>query len=134
LILGAVVVFVVKATVGAVFFGLLLDGFHDGNSPVVRPEGQERHGTGLVGELAWALAFSYLFAAGPRRRGWAAGLRFGLIVWCFYFVPMTLGVLGYFAVDTRWAIAALAVGLVEALLCGAAAAFVAGAGGAPSPA
>ena len=124
LALTAAAVFVVKAAVGAVSFGLVLDGLYDGSSPAFRPEGRENHGIGLVGELSWALAFAYLFLRGPERRGWLDGVRFGLLVWCFYFVPMTMGVLGYFSVDAPWAIGALAVGIVEAMLCGVSAGLV----------
>ena len=120
----AAVVFVVKAAVGGIFFGLLLGGFYDSGSVVFRPEGQERHGIGMLGELAWALAFTYLFVRASDGRGWTDGARFGLLVWVFYFVPMSLGVFGYFAVDARWAIAALGVGIVESLLCGVSAALV----------
>jgi hypothetical protein len=126
LALTAMAVFVAKAAVGAVSFGLLLDDLYDSSSPVFRPEGEERHGIGMVGELAWAIAFAYLFMRYSGRRGWTGAIRFGLVAWAFYFVPMTLGVFGYFAVDASWALAALAVGLVEALSCGALAAAVQG--------
>ena len=120
----ATAVFVAKAAVGAVAFGLLLEGVFDTGSPVFRPEGQEQHGTAMIGEVTWAIAFTYVFVRGVQRRGVAEGLRFGLLVWGLYFVPMSLGILGYFAVDTTWALLALAVGLIESLLCGVSAALV----------
>jgi hypothetical protein len=126
LLLCAAVVFIVKAVAGAICFGLVLDDFYDSDSVVFRPEGQEHHGIGMVGELAWAIAFTYIYTRSSDGRGWTEGFRFGFLVWVFYFVPMTLGVFAYFAVDARWAIGALGVGIAESLLCGVSAALVHG--------
>ena len=122
LLLGALLVLVTKAAVGGIFFGLLYAG--NESSPIFRPEGQEKHGIAMIGYVAWALAFVFLFSRGPERRGWREGLRFGLIVWLFYFVPMILGIYGYFAIDKTWAGVALVGGLAEALACGIVAALV----------
>jgi hypothetical protein len=73
--------------------------------------------------VAWAAAFTVLFARGWAGRGWLAGVRYGLLVWLLYFVPMTLGIYGYFVVDARWASLALLSGLGEALSCGSVAAW-----------
>ena len=122
LLLSALLVLITKAAVGGIFFGLLYAGSE--SSPVFRPEGQEVHGVAMLGYIAWALAFMFLFSRWAERRGWREGLRFGIIVWLFYFVPMILGIYGYFAVDRSWAGAALVGGLAEALACGVVASLV----------
>jgi hypothetical protein len=122
LLLSALLVLVTKAAVGGVFFGLIYAGSE--SSPAFRPEGQEAHGVAMIGYIAWSLAFMFLFSRGAERRGWREGLRFGIVVWLFYFVPMVLGIFGYFAVDKAWVGAALAGGLAEALACGVVASLV----------
>ncbi len=122
LLLGALLVLITKAAVGGIFFGLLYAGAE--SSPTFRPEGREAHGVAMIGYVAWSLAFMFLFSRGAERGGWREGLRFGILVWLFYFVPMILGIFGYFAVDKAWAGAALVGGLAEALACGVVASLV----------
>jgi hypothetical protein len=78
----------------------------------------------MAGYVAWSLALAILFARTSRAIDWLEGMRFGLLVWFFYFVPMMLGIHGYFVVDTTWTVCALVSGLAEALTCGAVAAWV----------
>jgi hypothetical protein len=122
LLFSALLVLVTKAAVGGIFFGLLYAGAE--SSPAFRAEGEEAHGVAMVGYVAWSVAFMFLFSRGAERRGWREGLRFGIVVWLFYFVPMILGIYGYFAVDKSWAGAALVGGLAEALACGVVASLV----------
>jgi hypothetical protein len=119
----ALLVFVAKAAVGALVFGLLAAGLDEPGSPAFRPEGTERHGVALAGYVAWAVAFSLLLASRPVNRV-RDGLRFGLLVWLLYFVPMSLGLHAYFVVDGRWTALALLSGLAEALACGSVAGWV----------
>ena len=122
LLLGALFVLITKAAVGGIFFGLLYAGAE--SSPVFRPEGQEAHGVAMLGYVAWAVAFMFLYSRGAGRRGWRNAIWFGILVWLFYFVPMILGIYGYFAIDAMWAFAALVGGLAEALACGVVASLV----------
>ncbi len=117
-------VLVTKAVVGAVFFGLVFAGVYEEPGAAFRAEGTEKHGVAMAGYVAWALAFSFVFARGFEHRGWSEGVRFGLIVWLLYFVPMTLGIYGYFVVDLEWVRSALTSGLAESLACGSVAALV----------
>ena len=64
-----------------------------------------------------SIAFTALFVRGSRRRDWIEGLRFGLLIWLLYFVPMTLGIYGYFSVGDTWPVLAILAGLAEALAC-----------------
>lgn len=122
--LGAVLVLLTKIAVGAVAFGLLLTDLQGASSPAFRPEGTEQHGVAMLGYFAWAAAFSLLFARGFASRGWFEGLRFGFVVWLLYFIPMTLGIHGYFVVEAKWTALALVSGFAEALACGSVAALV----------
>ncbi|MGH9867454.1 MAG: hypothetical protein ACREAA_04715 [Candidatus Polarisedimenticolia bacterium] len=122
--MSAFLVLVTKAVVGAIFFGLVFTDVHEGAGTAFRAEGTENHGIAMVGYVAWSLAFSFVFARGFENRGWLEGVRFGLIVWLLYFVPMTLGIYGYFVVGPEWMLSALISGLAEALACGSVAALV----------
>ena len=115
-------VLVTKAVVGGVYFGLLYADAE--SSPTFRAEGTEAHHIAILGYVAWAATFVFLFARGGQQPSLRGGLLFGLVVWLFYFVPMTLGIYGYFAVEETWVAAALAGGLAESLACGAIAAVV----------
>ena len=117
-------VLVTKAAVGGIFFGLVFTDVNEGTSTAFRAEGTENHGIAMVGYVAWSLAFSFVFARGFEKRGWLEGVRFGLIVWLLYFVPMTLGIYGYFVVSSQWTVFALISGLAESLACGSVAALV----------
>ena len=117
-------VLVTKAAVGAIFFGLVFTDAQEATSTAFRAEGTENHGIAMAGYVAWSFAFSFVFARGFEKRGWLEGVRFGLIVWLLYFVPMTLGIYGYFVVGSEWTIFALISGLAESLACGSVAALV----------
>jgi hypothetical protein len=117
-------VLVTKAAVGGIFFGLVFTDAQEGTSTAFRAEGTENHGIAMLGYVAWSLAFTLVFARGFEKRGWLEGLRFGTIVWLLYFVPMTLGIYGYFVVGSEWVVFALISGLAESLACGSVAALV----------
>jgi hypothetical protein len=120
----ALLVLVTKAVVGALMFGLLFADVLGGGSAAFRAEGTEHHGAAMLGYVAWAIAFSLIFSRAFEQRGWLDGVRFALLVWLLYFLPMTLGIYGYFVVDGRWTAFALLSGLAESLACGSAAALV----------
>jgi hypothetical protein len=119
----ALAVLITKIAVGAVAFGLVFGEASAGASSAFRAEGTENHAIAMLGYVAWALAFTIVFARSAERRGWSEGIRFGLVVWLFYFVPMALGIYGYFVVSSEWTAIALVSGLAEALACGCVAAW-----------
>jgi hypothetical protein len=117
--LSAAAVFVVaKVLVAALFFGVIFDSVYDQQLPGARPEGEEIHAAGLICMIAWSLAFTYIYAKGHENKGWTEGIRFGLIAWVFYFVPMITGYYGYYAMPFNWVIAGLISGLAESLTAG----------------
>lgn len=114
----AAVLVVAKAAVGALFLGVIFDSVYDQDLPGARPEGQEIHAAGLVCMVVWSLAFTYIYTKGLENKGWTEGMRFGLIAWIFYFVPMITGYYGYYAMPFNWVIAGLVSGLAESLTAG----------------
>ena len=107
-----------KGLVAALFFGVIFDSVYDQPLPCARAEGSEVHAAGLICMIAWSLALTYIFARGYQNKGWTEGIRFGLIVWVFYFVPMITGFYGYYAMPFNWVVAGLVSGLAESLTAG----------------
>ena len=117
--ISALAVFVIaKGLVGGLFLGVIFDSVYDQALPCARPEGSEVHAAGLICMAAWSLALPYIFAKGYQNKGWPEGIRFGLLVWIFYFVPMLTGFYGYYAMPFNWVVAGLVSGLAESLTAG----------------
>jgi len=114
----AAVFVVAKGLVAALFFGVIFDSVYDQLLPGARPEGEEVHVAGLICMIAWSLAFTYIYAKGHENKGWTEGIRFGLIAWVFYFIPMITGFYGYYEMPFNWVIAGLVSGLAESLTAG----------------
>jgi hypothetical protein len=123
--ISALAVFVIaKGLVAALFFGVVFDSVYDQALPCARPEGSEVHAAGLICMAAWSLGLVYIFAKGYQSKGWPEGVRFGLLVWIFYFVPMLTGFYGYYAMPFNWVVAGLVSGLAESLTAGLLVAFL----------
>ncbi len=124
LALCGVLVFVTQALVAGILFGLM--GQRPDDSTLFRPEGDERIGPYLASRVLSVALFVYIFTCWYRRRGWRAGLRFGIFVWLFYSVPMTVGFWSFLRMPDDLALAWVGIGLVEyvssgvvlGLLCG----------------
>ncbi len=114
----AAVFVVAKGMVSSLFFAVIFDFVYDKQLPGARPEGEEFHVAGLICMIVWSLAFTYIYTKGHQNKGWAEGIRFGLIAWVFYFIPMTTGFWAYYDVSTNWVIAGLVSGLAESLTAG----------------
>ncbi len=117
--LASVAIFVLaKGLVTFLFFAVIFDFVYSQPFPGSRPEGEELHAAGMIGMLLWTLAFTFIYAKSSGNRGWKAGIKFGFIVWIFYFVPMITGVWAYFQVTDLWVLAGLLSGLAESLTAG----------------
>jgi hypothetical protein len=116
--ISAAAVFVAKGLVEVLFIGVLFKSVYDQPLPCARPEGSEVHAAGLICMIVWSLAFTYIYARGHQNRGWTEGIRFGLIAWVFYFVPMITGFYGYYAMPFSWVMAGLVSGLAASLTAG----------------
>ena len=116
--LSVAAVFLGKGLIEILFIGVLFKSVYDQPLPCARPEGSEVHAAGLICMIAWSFAFTYIYARGHQNRGWTEGIRFGLVAWAFYFVPMITGFYGYYAMPFNWVVAGLISGLAASLTAG----------------
>jgi hypothetical protein len=114
----AAVLVVAKGLVAYLFFAVIFAFVYDKQLPGARPEGKELYAAEIICMIVWSLAFTYIFTKGYQNKGWREGIRFGLIVWVFYFIPMVTGVWAYFEVPVNWVIGGLVSGLAESLTAG----------------
>jgi hypothetical protein len=114
----AAVLVVAKGMVAFLFFAVVLNFFYDKPFPGARPEGEELYAVEIVCMVAWTLGFSFIYTRLRQNNEWKDGLKFGILVWFFYFVPMITGVWAYFQVPVNWVIAGLVSGLAESLTAG----------------
>lgn len=116
--LSSAAVIIVRGLIAFFLFGVVFSSVYDQILPGARPEGEEFHIAGFISMITWSLAFTYVFIRGYQNKGWIEGIRFGLVVWMFYFVPMLTGYWAYFQLPTNWVIASLVNGLAESLGAG----------------
>ena len=83
-----------------------------------RAEGEERLLPYFASRILFTVLFVWIFVRGFAARGPAAGLRFGLLVWGFYVIPMTLGFWAFLRMPDALAAAWVGVGLAEMLAGG----------------
>jgi hypothetical protein len=125
LVLCVVAVFVTQALVNSALFGLVMDRVF--NDPALqRAEGEEQLAIYMASRVLSVGLLVYIFAFWYGRRGWQAGLHYGIVIWLFYTVPMTIGFWSFLRMSNGLALAWIAIGLVEyvtsglvlGLLCG----------------
>jgi hypothetical protein len=123
--LSAAAVFIIaRSLVAFLFFGLIFDSVYDQPINGMRAEGEELFGPAFLVTFLWSLAFVYIFAKGYQNKGIPEGLRFGLLTWIFYFVPMIVCYWSYFELPADWLMASLASGFAESLVAGLCVAFI----------
>jgi hypothetical protein len=114
----SVVVIVVRGIIAFTLFSFVFSSVFDQELPGARPEGEELHEAGLLSMLTWAFAFTYVFIRGYQNKGWIEGVRFGFVVWMFYFIPMLTGYWAYFKLPADWVMASIVIGFAESLGAG----------------
>lgn len=118
-LLATLAVFLVARTMVAfLFFGVIFNSVYDQPLLGARPEGEELLAPAFIVTFLWSLAFVYIFNKGHENKGLMEGLRFGLIVWSFYFIPMVTCYWAYFDLPFTWLTASLISGLAESLTAG----------------
>ena len=122
--LSVVAVFIGRGLVSFLLFAVAFDSIYSQSMPGSRPEGEEVHVAGLISVLAWTLAFVYIFTKGYENKGWKEGIRYGLLVWVFYFIPMLTGYYAYFDLPLDFVLAGMVSGLAESLTAGVLAAVI----------
>ncbi len=71
----------------------------------------------LAGVLV-AFLFTYIFIKGREGKGLAEGFRYGLIIWAFVAVPMSLGFYGMLPIPFKLALWWIIFSLVEYVIAG----------------
>ena len=108
----ALVVFVAQAVVAGTLFAIGVNPrFED--QAFFRPEGQEKLLLYFASRVLFVALFTYLFARAYGRSGWAEGLRYGIVIWLFYSIPMTVGFWAFITMPDSLAVAWIAVGFAE---------------------
>jgi hypothetical protein len=116
LALCGVLVFVTQGLVAGILFGLLGQRLDD--PTLFRPEGQERIVPYMASRILSVGLFVYIFTWWYRQCGWRAGLRFGIFVWLFYSVPMTVGFWSFVRMPDALALAWVGIGFAEYVCSG----------------
>ena len=123
--LSTAAVFVIARTLVAfLFFGLIFDSVYNQHINGMRAEGEELFGPAFLVTFLWSLGFVYIFSKGFQNKGLAEGLRFGLLTWAFYFLPMLVCYWAYFELPVNWLTASLLSGFAESLVAGLLVAFI----------
>ena len=119
-----IVLIVARGMVAFLFFGVVFDFVFDQPMIGARAEEEELHLPAMLAMLTWSLAFVYIFNRGFENKGLSEGVRFGVITFLFYFVPMIVCYWSYFALPVEWVYASLTSGLAESLTAGLSVAIV----------
>jgi hypothetical protein len=106
-----VLVFVTQGLVAGILFGLIGQRFD--NPELFRPEGEEKVAPYMASRILFVGLFVYIFARWYPRRGRRAGLVYGLVMWLFYSVPMTVGFWSFLRLPGGLALAWVGIGLAE---------------------
>jgi hypothetical protein len=123
--LAAMAVFIIaRSLVAFLFFGVIFDSVYDQPINGMREEGKELFGPAFAVTFLWSLAFVYIFAKGFENKGLKEGLRFGLLTWVFYFLPMIVCYWAYFELPVDWLVASLTSGFAESLVAGLSVALI----------
>lgn len=78
-----------------------------------RGESDERMAVYHACRILFVGLFVYLFASRSRGRGLVEGLKFGIMMWLFYSVPMTVGVWAFIQMPEGLATAWIVAGFAE---------------------
>ena len=113
----ALMVFVAQAVVAGTLQVIVLDPLFE-EQTFFRPEGREKLVPYFASRVLFVGLFTYLFARACRRSGWVEGLRYGIVIWLFYSIPMTVGFWSFITMPDGLAVAWIAVGLAEYVVSG----------------
>jgi hypothetical protein len=117
LLLAAVAVFVAQAVVAGILQVAFVDALYD-LPEFFRPEGNEKILIYSVSRILFVSLFSYIYAKGYEGGGVGEGVRFGILIWLFYSIPMTIGFWAFIVMPDGLALAWIGVGLCEYLVGG----------------
>jgi hypothetical protein len=113
-----IAVFVVQAIVAGGLHACLEHRLHAAPG-FFRPEENEKLGIYLVSRVVFVALFVWLFFRTNREHRPHGGVRFGLLIWCFYTIPMTAGLWCFIQMPVSLATAWIVIGLAELTAGGA---------------
>lgn len=121
------VVFVLVFFLGFLIHVVLLGGQYEGPDGMMRPEEEAKSYLPFIvlANLIFAFAFVYIYARGKEMRPWLGqGLRFGLLVWLIWAVPLFL--IDYATMPVPAGLIGMQIGLelIDMLILGLAAAGI----------
>jgi hypothetical protein len=87
------VVFVVGQVIMFIVHGMILDPTYKRLADIFRPRAEmdSLMWVGIVTSLIYSFFFVYIFARGYEGKGIGEGVRFGLIIGCFWTIPSVYG-------------------------------------------
>lgn len=93
LLIAFVVIFVVMQLLSWIVHELILETNYEELTEVFRPEAEmmSKMWIGFVTSLIFSFFFVYIFARGYEGKGIAEGVRYGLIIGCFWTIPSAYG-------------------------------------------
>jgi hypothetical protein len=125
-VISSIVVFVVLEILNYIIHVLILKGPYEATSDLWRAADEMKSNMwiGGIGDLVWSFLFVYIFSKGYEAKGWLEGLRYGVIIGLFLYIPMALGSYTVmpipFSLSVYWFICGLIqitiVGIVAALI------------------
>jgi len=87
LIITFIVVFVVLEVLNFVIHSVILGAAYESISELWRPDMDSKMWVMWIADLIFSFFFVYVFTKGYEARGIMEGIRFGLIIGCFYLIP-----------------------------------------------
>jgi hypothetical protein len=93
LFIAFIVIFIVGQVLMLIIHGLILDPIYERLAELFRPEEDmmSKMWIGYVTSLIFSFFFVYIFARGYEGKGIMEGVRFGLIIGCFWTIPSVYG-------------------------------------------
>jgi len=117
LVISIIAVFIAQAAVNGAIFGLFMSRLAL-DASLMRPESEKHVGVYMLSRVLFISLFVFVYAGWYPSRGLGAGLRFGLLVWLFYSVPMTVGFWSFMRMSDALAGCWVGIGLIENLVAG----------------
>lgn len=117
-IIASVVVFVAFQVMEYIINGLILMSQYEALQNLWRPDMKTKMWIMYLTGLLVAFLFTYIFIKGREGRGLAEGVRFGMIIWLFVAVPMSLGCWVMFPIPFKLALWWIIFSLIEYIIAG----------------
>ena len=125
-VISGIVVFVSFEILNYIIHVLILKGPYEATSTLWRSADEMKSNIwiGGIGDLVFSFLFVYIFSKGYEAKGWLEGLRFGLIIGLFLYIPMALGSYTVMPIPFSLAIYWFICGIIQVAIIGIIAALI----------